>query len=181
MKCDDFISNNESRSPWSRLRARVHANRCPTCAATREWLTQVRRQLATSAEITPFHRRVWERAAAHEAPDPTPGRIASRRFAVAGGLALAAALVVAFVLSLPKRDERRDKQLATNPHSRPASTIVTQSLKVPPGEIAALETGLDQLEADLKRLSEEAARLETLRAISELAAKYQPLNSGDST
>ena len=179
MKCEHFISNHEARSAWSRLRARLHANRCPTCAAKLDWLSQVRRQLATTAEITPFHRRVWERAA--EAPQPVSRRIASPRFVVAGGLALAAVLMIALLLSLPERDEMDPENVVLHPPQQPSSTIVTRSIEISEAEFAALETGLIQLEADLNRLSEEAARLEVLRAIAELGAQHRLLSSGDST
>jgi hypothetical protein len=181
MKCEHFIANYEARSLWSRLRARLHANRCPTCAATRDWLCQVRGQMAASAEITPFHRRVWERAAEGDAPQPVARRVATPQLAVVGSLALAASLVVALVLSPPKNEQMGPKDVVINQPQRSSSTIVTRSLEPSPAEIAALETGLDQLEADLNRLSEEAARLEVLRTIGELAAQLRPLNSSDST
>jgi hypothetical protein len=181
MKCDDFIANYEACSAWSRLRAQVHVKRCPTCASTRDWLSQVRSQLATPTAITPFHRRVWERAAAGDVPEPVAQRIATPQLAVVGSLALAASLVVALVLSPPENDPKGPNEVVLKLPQRSSSTIVTRSLEPSPAEIAALETGLDQLEADLKRLSEEAARLETLRALGKLAAQYQPLDPGDST
>jgi hypothetical protein len=181
MKCDNFIANYEAHSAWSRLRARLHANRCPTCAATRDWLCQIRGQLAASAEITPFHRRVWERAAVDDSPQPVARRIATPQLAVVGSLALAASLVVALVLSPPQKDNMGPKSVVINTPQRSFSTVVTRPLETSLAEIAALEAGLNQLEADLNRLSEEAARIEALRALSKLAAQYQPLDSGDST
>lgn len=181
MKCDDFITSHETGSALSRLRARFHARRCPKCAATQEWLSQLRSQLATSGEITSFHRRLWEQVAVEEAPKPVWRWHANPRLAVAGGLAIAAVLVVMLTLSLPKKEEIRAPNVAGNSHSPSAPTVVTMPLGVPPDEIAELEFGLNQVAADLDRLAEEAARLEARRAISELAAKHQPLGPGDST
>jgi hypothetical protein len=181
MKCDDFISSLETGSALSRLRARLHARRCPKCAATRNWLSQVQSRLATSAEITPFHRRVWEHAAVDNAPQPVWRWIARPQFAVAGGLTIAVVLIVTLVLSLPKNDGPGDGEVARNVPLPVTSTIKTTSLQVPAAEIKELENGLNQIALDLDRLAEEAARLEARRALSALAAVHQPLNSGDST
>jgi hypothetical protein len=180
MKCDEFIAHYESHSAWRRLRARLHAHRCPTCASTRDWLSEVRRQLAASAEITPFHRRVWERAATDGKSEPVSRRVAFPQLAIAGGLALAAVLVVALVLSLPKKHKVGPEDVVFDTPQRSSSPIVTRPIESSQVELAALEAGLKQLEVDLERLSDEAASLEVLRALGELAAQHRPLNAGDS-
>ncbi len=35
MKCDDYLSNSTTGGRWARWRARIHAARCPRCAAVR--------------------------------------------------------------------------------------------------------------------------------------------------
>ncbi len=182
MKCDQFISNYEAGSALDRLRAKAHARRCPRCAATREWLTQVQRQLHEPPELTPFHRRVWEQTAAEGAPQPIRHWIFRPRLAVAGGLAIAAFVVIALVLSL-RRDVGPDNNGSVARRQNPpvAGPIETQPLQVSPKEIAQLETDLDRLAADLDRLAEEAARVEARRALGKLVAQHQPLESGDST
>jgi hypothetical protein len=100
---------------------------------------------------------------------------------MAGGVTVAAVVVISLVLSLPEKGELNDGNFAENPKPPRAPSVVTVPLQVDPVEIAKIEGGLDQLAMDLDRLAEEAARLEALRALNELAAVHQPLNSGDST
>ncbi|MEX2139122.1 MAG: hypothetical protein WD894_07675 [Pirellulales bacterium] len=181
MKCDDFLLNYEAGSTVNRLQARLHARRCARCAVTRERLNELRKQLAAPAEISDYHRRVWERAAIDQAPEPVWRWVARPRLALAGGLAVAAALVVALVLSVPRNDEPQDGRIAEHFQPPTAQTVTTFLLGATPAEISELELGLNQIEVDLDDLAEEAARLEARQAISELAAMYQPLGSGDST
>lgn len=181
MKCDDFISAYETGSALTRLRAGLHASRCPKCAATRDWLRQVQSGLVEPAELTPFHRRVWDRAAVGDAPQPAWQRRTGPRLAIAGGLAIAAAIVVTLVLSSPRNEGAPDEEIARNVPRPVAPNTKTRSLQVPAAEIKELEQGLDQLAMDLNRLAEEAERLEALRALNNLAAVHQPLNPGDST
>jgi hypothetical protein len=181
MKCDDFISAYETGSALRRLRARLHARRCPKCAATRDWLCQVRSGLIETAELTPFHRRVWERAAVDDGPRPVLRSAVAPRWAIAGGATLAAVVVIAIVLSLPRKSGLNHGNIAVKSQPPSGSAIVTSPLQVAASEIAEIQVGLDQLAKDLDHLAEEAARLEARRALSELAALHPPLNSGDST
>lgn len=180
MKCEDFTSKFESGTAVERLQASLHARRCPKCSAARQRMCDLRRELAAPAELTAYHRRVWEQAAVDQAPEPVWRWLAQPRWAAAGGLAIAATVIVAIVLSMPKPDDSADQQVAVKPPS-PPSNVVTVPLRMPPEEMVALESGLDQVAADLDRLAEEAARLEARRAISELAASYPPLGANDST
>jgi hypothetical protein len=136
--------------------------------------------LAAPTDLTPYHRRVWERAAADADSQLAPARpwLAPPRLALAGGLAVAAAVVVAVVLSVGNRQTPDGGQIVKNPDP---TGINTQLLKEFATELADLETGLIQMETNLSQLAEEAERLEARRAISELAALYPPLGPGDSS
>jgi hypothetical protein len=181
MKCEHFVLNHETGSALARLRARLHARRCAKCAAAQRRLAELGRALAAPADLTPYHRRVWERAAADAAPQLAPARqwLTPPRLALAGGLAVAAAVVVAIVLSVGGKQMPGGASIVKNVD--PPNGIETQLLKESAAELAELEAGLDQMEKSLNRLAQEAELLEARRAISELAALYPPLGSGDSS
>jgi hypothetical protein len=183
MKCEDFTANHEAGSALAKMRARIHARHCAKCAAVREQLIELRQTLSVPAEITPYHRRVWERAAADAAPEavatPAWSWLTVPRLAMAGGLAVAAAIIVAIVLSVANNNAPDGERIAGN--ADPPSGVTILPLRILPEEVAQLENGLNQVEADLKRLAEEAALLDARDAISALAALYQPLVAGDST
>jgi hypothetical protein len=181
MNCNDFIANHETGSIVARTRARLHAQRCAKCAATRDRLVQLRNELSTPAEISSNHRRIWERAALAEAPVPVRHWAPASRFALAGGLAVAAAIIVMLVLSLINKDEVNDRNVATIPKQPRESTVVTVALRTPQDQIDELELGLNEVATDLDRLANAAARLEARRDLSDLAAMYQSLGPPDST
>jgi hypothetical protein len=180
MKCDDFIVKHEAGSALAKWRATVHARHCAKCAAVRERLIELRRTLSVPAEITPYHRRVWERAAADAAAGPAPAWswLTGPRLAMAGGFAVAAAIIVAIVLSVASNNPRNGERIVEN--TNPPSVEILP-LRVLPEEVALVEHGLNQVEADLKRLAEEAALLDARVAINELAALYPPLGAEDSS
>jgi hypothetical protein len=182
MKCEDFTANHEAGSALAKWRAMVHARHCAKCAAVRERLVELRQTLSVPAEITPYHRRVWERAAADAAaagPAPVWSWLTGPRLAMAGGLAVAAAIIVAVVLSVTGNNARDGEVIVENTKS--PSGVVILPLRILPEEVAQLENGLNQVETDLKRLAEEAALLEARDAIGKLAAMYQPLGGADSS
>jgi hypothetical protein len=181
MNCDQFIPNYEFGSAFERLRAGAHARRCRNCAATRDWLSQVRGQLRDGTELTDFHRRVWDQAATEDAPQLIRHRMHRPQWALAAGLAIAALLLMALVLSFSLDDGRGSGRVAQPPSPRSTPAVQTRSLQIPAEEIAQLETGLDQIAANLDRLEEEAARLEARRALGELVSQLRPLDPGDST
>jgi hypothetical protein len=180
MKCDEFLPCLTTGSAFARFRARWHSRRCPHCAAVQERLAAMVRELDAAAPLTAYHRRVWEQAAVEPRTAAEASVDLSRRWtarphlAVAGGLAIAAALLVAITLLVRPRNEK-DQQIVERPQG-----IRTELLAVSPAEIAELGRGLDQVEADLKRLEEQAALLQARREIGELAAMYQPLVPNDS-
>jgi hypothetical protein len=95
-------------------------------------------------------------------------------------LALAATVFVVLMLSRPGK-EAHQQNIATNSHNPRAASALTTTLELPRSQIVELEQGLTQLSTDLDRLADEAARLEARRALSDLAAAYQPLVTPDST
>jgi hypothetical protein len=94
---------------------------------------------------------------------------------VAGSLALAAAVLVAIVLSVGNRDLPDDRMIV----EKPPTGIEIHSLKASPEELAQLNSQLDQVAADLDRLAQQAELLDARRAVSELAALYRPLGAED--
>jgi hypothetical protein len=181
MKCEHFVLNHETGSALTRLRARLHARRCAKCAASQRRLADLGRALADPADLTPYHRRVWERAAADKLPQLAPARpwLTPPRLALAGGLAVAAAVIVAFVLSLGGNQTPDGETIVKS--SAPPTGIQTQPLLDSAAQLAELEAGLVQMETNLNHLAKEAELLEARRAISELAAMYQPLGNADSS
>jgi hypothetical protein len=181
MKCEHFVLNHETGSAFTRLRARLHARRCPKCAQAQRRLADLGRMLATPADLTPYHRRIWERAAADTAAEFAPVRtwLTPPRLALAGGLAVAAAVVVAIVLSVGGKQMPDGERIVKNPN--PPTGIKTRLLKESATELAELEAGLNQMETSLNQLAKEAELLEPRRAISELAALYPPLDPADSS
>lgn len=181
MKCEHFVLNHETGSAFMRLRARLHARRCVKCAQAQQRLADLGRALAAPADLTPYHRRVWERAAADTAPQLTPTRqwLSPPRLVLAGGLAVAAAVVVAVVLSVGGKQTHDGEQIVENANS--PTGIKTHLLKESAAELAELEAGLDQMETNLNQLAEEAELLEARRSIRELAAMYPPLGNGESS
>ena len=181
MKCEHFVLNHETGSALTRLRARLHARRCAKCAQTQRRLAELGQVLAAPADLTPYHRRVWERAAAETASELAPKStwFAGPRLAMAGALAVAAAVVVAMMLSVANNNAPKQTKIAGTPNSK--SGVVTLPVQILPEEFAQLQIGLDQIERDLQRLASDAELLEARNAISQLAALYQPLGNGDSS
>jgi hypothetical protein len=179
MKCEEFITNHETGSVISRLRAKAHARHCPKCAQAQKRLADMRGALAVPADLTPYHRRVWERAAAEAAVEPAAAWswLTGPRLAMAGGLAVAAAVIVAVVLSVPDTNVPESGKIA-RPTDPPSGVV---PVRIMPEELAQLESGLNQVAHDLEQLAQEAELLEARRAISELAALYPPLGAGDSS
>jgi hypothetical protein len=180
MKCEHFVLNHETGSALARLRARLHARRCAKCAATQRRLADLGDVLASPAELTPYHRRVWERAASDSARELAPARpwLTPPRLALAGGLAVAAAVVVAIMLSAGGKQTPDGGTIVKSPNS-PSSVIAAD--RIQPEDVAHLQIGLDQVERELQRLADDAELLEARSAISELAALYPPLGNGDSS
>ena len=182
MKCDDFLPCLTTGSAIARLRARLHARHCSHCAHVQERLMAMRRELSSMEPLTAYHRRVWEQAAAQpwRAADASVGLnrlwTARPRLAVASGLAIAAALLVAITLLVRPGNKNHEPDLV----ERPPRGVQTELLAMSPAEIAELESGLDNVKADLDRLEEQAALIQARRAIGELAAMYQPLVPNDS-
>jgi hypothetical protein len=179
MKCEDFVTAHETGSAVTRLRARLHARHCPQCATMQHRLSELRHVLGSPMDLTPYHRRVWERVAIDTAPAPARSWFTGPQLALAGSLTLAAAVVVAIVLSVGDQQTPDGGMIVKSVGPPPG--IETQALAESAADLAALEAGLAQLEADLNKLADEAALLEARRAISELAALYPPLGSGDSS
>ena len=181
MKCEHFVLNHETGSALTRLRARLHARRCAKCAQAQRRLAELGDTLAMPAELTPYHRRVWERAAAETTSELRPVRswLAGPRLAMAGALAVAAAVVVAIMLSVANNNAPTQIRIANTPNSQ--SGVVVLPMRILPEEVAQLESGLDGVERDLQRLAKDAELLEARAAISQLAALYQPLGNGDSS
>ena len=180
MKCEDFVTAHETGSAVTRLRARLHARHCPQCATMQHRLSVLRNALAAPVDLTPCHRRVWERAAIDTAPAPARSWFTGPQLALAGSLSLAAAVVVvAIILSAGDKQTPDNGTIVKN--SGPPTGIKTHELRESAADLAALEAGLAQMEAALNQLAEEAELLEARRAISELAALYPPLGSGDSS
>jgi hypothetical protein len=179
MNCDDFVTKFATGSMLTRMRARLHARRCAKCAAARDWLVRLCGEMSAPVELSGNHRRVWERAAIAEVQPAASQWTLSPRLAMAGGLAVAAGIVVMLVLTR-RVDNVNDREVAVQPPPR-KSLIVTEPLQVPVAQLVELEMGLNQITTDLDRLSEQAARLEARRGLSELAAMYQPLGTPDST
>jgi hypothetical protein len=101
--------------------------------------------------------------------------------ALAGGLAVAATVIVALVFSLPRNDKSNERDVADNGKQPRASTVVTMPLRIPQAQIDELELGLNEVATDLDRLSHAAGRLEARRELSDLAAAYPSLGPPDST
>jgi hypothetical protein len=114
-----------------------------------------------------------------QAPEPARRWFLQPSLAVAGGLAVAVAVIVAIVMSLPPRETSPDRNIVKGP--KRGGDVVTMPLEVSLAEVTQLESGLTQLAQELDRLSEDAARLDARQAIDELAAAYQPLVPNDST
>jgi hypothetical protein len=180
MNCDDFVAKFATGSVVARMRARLHARRCAKCAATRDWLVRLRGEMTVPVELSGNHRRVWERAANAEVQPATRQWTLSPRLAMAGGLAVAAGIIVVIVLSRPGDQVNKQEVAVESPNAR-SSMVVTAPLQIPQAQLVELELGLNQISTDLDRLAEEAARLEARRGLSELAATYQPLRTPDPT
>jgi hypothetical protein len=180
MNCDDFVAKFATGSMLTRLRARLHARRCAKCAAARDWLVRLRGEMSSPATLSGNHRRVWERAANAEVQPTASQWTLSPRLAIAGGLAVAAGIVVVLVLTR-RVDNVNEREVAVEPRQPRKSLVVAAPLRIPEAQLAELEMGLNQATTDLDRLAEDAARLEARRGLSELAAMYQPLGTPDST
>jgi hypothetical protein len=180
MNCDDFISSFSTGSILAKTRARLHARRCAKCAAARDWLVRLRGELQAPVELSGSHRRVWERAAIVEVQPTASHWTLSSRLAMAGGLAVAAGIIVVLVLSRPA-DQAIERTVARKSQQLGSSTFETAPFSFEPQQLVELEFGLTQISSHLDRLAEEAARLEARRALSDVAAAYQPLGTPDST
>ncbi len=181
MNCDNFIASYSTGSVITRMRAQLHARGCAKCAATRDWVIELRSQLSAPEHLSGNHRRIWERVALEEAPVPVRLSAPSPRLALAGGLAIAATIIVALMLSLPSKDKSNERNIADKPQQPRESTVVTVPLRIPRAQMDELELGLNEVAADLDRLANAAARLEARRELSSLAAMYPSLGPPDST
>jgi hypothetical protein len=179
MNCEHFVSNYTTGSMVARVRARLHATQCAKCAATRDWLGQLENELGWPAELTDRHRRLWEQAADVDEPQLARAWFGDRRLVLASSLAVAAALVVTVILSIPGTDNSEMARPANGLQGN--SSVATTSLKMPADQIVELETGLEEVASEIDRLAEEADRLEARRALGDLATSYPPLGAPDST
>ena len=94
MKCYDYLSNSTTGGRWARWRAKIHAARCPRCAAVRASMLKMSDELSRAEPLTAVQRRNWA-AVAGTVDRPARFRPPAR-LAIASGLAALFAVAVWF-------------------------------------------------------------------------------------
>jgi hypothetical protein len=168
MKCDDFLPYLESGGIGQQLLARIHATRCPRCAALRKAWTTAKGQLTRSEPLTLNQRRVWERAAGEVVAQPI---VRLRPIPTAFVTALAACVMIAVVWTVarvlhppPLSEPRTDTgQLAQLTSIREIGVSE---------EFDSLETRVEQLKLALAELVPQAELLDARHQVNELINQY---------
>ena len=175
MRCDDFLRRFATGNVVERLLARLHAARCPRCAAARRSVQNIERQFSALAPLTLAHRRLWEQAAEREPPGEVVLPPVSRA-RVGWSLAIAASLLLAgglLWLNWPGGPPRQ-QPLAQREHGAVKSPVRSQPLDTA-RQIAQVDTTLARLSVDLDRLDQLAGLLESRQQASELAMNFPSL------
>jgi len=161
MKCEDFLPDLETGSPWRRMQARRHAVRCPRCAAVYAALTAAKARLATPEPVSPRARELWNRAARSTVTVPDRRR---RWVPAVACLVTAACLLIIFVG--PDLWVRPNGNLMVNTGRSPDSIVtspVTVSELDPVSDLSQLDDAASQLDAQLNSLRATAQRLAARR------------------
>ncbi|MBI2824311.1 MAG: hypothetical protein HYX69_06455 [Planctomycetia bacterium] len=174
MKCEDFLPRYETGGALARCLARMHAVRCPRCAAARAGLAKMKTELARTEPASPAARESWMRAVEGPAPDTlAPGRARRPR----GVLAAAAAAILITcgfyflrVVPAPVQVEGPPQIAAPNVEEQTPSLYS-------PAELAQIEQGLDKLSGDLDRLARSADLLDARREVATVIGAYPSLRS----
>jgi len=172
MKCDDFLPALETGGMLRRWLAGRHAQQCSRCAAVRDRWLIAKRDLAAAGLLLAEQRRIWKQAVGESAAQ----RAADRRWTSLPAPVLAAACILALVVALiaAKLVRRRPVDPVNNGDvavqvvpSVPESQLVDRST-----EFSSLETGVEQLLAQLDVTLVDAQRLDARQQADELLDRY---------
>jgi len=163
MNCDRFLAALETGGFAGRLLARLHAARCPRCAAVRAALAAAKQQLRTCEPLSPRVRQLWRQAAGEASVRSSGDRIL---LPLAAGLAVAV-IVLAFFVSTAVRKEALSTQGKTDVAHSDAAPVKELVAEVDSAsELARLAATIDRLDADVLRLRHQAERLEARQQVA---------------
>lgn len=174
MKCDDFLAARDSKSAWQQWRARLHARRCPTCAATARVAAELERELSQVEPLTPAQRELWEQAIAEKVtPSVLPAR--TSQF---GALALAAIVllgVTAAIVGWQGGGRRAAPPQVAQDNSQPgqeAPAVATIRTIDASGELDELLASVKALAAELDATTRKAELLDARRRAETMIATF---------
>ena len=169
MKCNDFLPNSTTGGLAARWLARLHAIRCPRCAATWEGLAKMRAEMSPAQPLSARERKLWENAA--HAPRPSEMTKPARERPLIR-LATAAVLLLAAGWFFVSRDGAPP---VTDRLPVPAIAVGSAAIRYTPAELADIESGLTRLSAELDRLHGLAESLDARRDLRQLSQAYPSL------
>jgi hypothetical protein len=168
MNCDDFLTASETGSFFDRRRARRHAASCPRCAALLATFAAVKQEMASPPPLSARERHLWKHAM--EGAEP---RISLLPWwlGIVGGLATLACvvlLVAKMTIVKPRDIGSPNPPIAIVPPAPAPPILSTPTVTEidPAKELAQLSQATDRLDADLKKLRQDALRRDARRQVA---------------
>lgn len=169
MKCDKFLGHLETGGSARRMLARLHAMRCPRCAAAGEAFAEMKRELASAAPLSERQRRLWMQAGRGAASQPW---LLRRRIGIATAATLAVGTSIAVAVAWwPKRQAPRGSGVAEVRLEAPGVATSVHDLDTG-AAFARLEEDTTQLQSELDRLGRDAALLDARQRVTKILAQY---------
>lgn len=158
MNCDQFLANLETGGLLQRMRARRHIRRCPHCARVYATLTDLKRQLASTEELSPELRRLWEQAATNDEPR-TPLHASRRRNRIVVAIAASAAcLLIGSWFAIRSPAPKQSLIQTVEVPARPTAPQGVTPAAAGAAELKDLSAAVDRLEVELVELRKVAER-----------------------
>jgi hypothetical protein len=158
MTCDDVLPALEMGDAALMEEARRHVQDCPGCAAALERWLALKSALAVTPRLIDRERFIWR-----EARRESFVRSRSAGLWAIGAVAIAASVVIA--LSWP-----RPGHVST---LAPPIEALAFSTELANQELAALDRQLDQIDSELKTLSNRVALVDAKREAADLLNQYR--------
>lgn len=162
MNCDDFLIAQETGGFFGRFLARRHAAKCPRCAALQTTFAAVKQELARPEPLSPRAGHLWK----HAAQEPTTRHSPFRNWITIGGGLAAAACVLLLVMKFT--GHKPDVSPSPRPEFVDSRHLTTPTVTTidPAKELAQLSEATDRLDADLKKLRQDAQRMDARRQVA---------------
>ena len=174
MKCDDVLASLEAGGPIRQYFARRHIAKCEGCAAAAQQLSLLKRQLGEPVQVQTKDRLIWQHVAGNEVEVEPAWSFATPQFAALASLTAALLVIAGFVLwERSTQDLDRPEAVAQGSNAVQVTAWPAYSSL----ELAEMETGLDRISDDLRRLERPASLLEARGQARALTIMYDPSRS----